>query len=819
MVKNYFKVAWRNLMKNTVFSIINIFGLSIGLASCMLIVLYLYIELSYDTYHKDIKRLYQVGSIFNFSGKEERYVAWPAVMAANMKQDFPEIAQTARLLPFNLFGEYQTLIQYTQPDGRIFSFYETKGSAADHSFFQLFAYHFIEGNPSMALNKPNSIVISKDIADKIFKGQTALNKVIRVRSSINGDHDCAVSGVFLANDQPSHIDSRFFISFYGGAIEDRMKGDGDNMTFDNMYTSYLLLKPGTDPKQMEAKFPAFIDKYSGKDLKVSGFSRKAFLIPVKDIHLHADMVEMSPSGSVTYLYMLGSIAIFILVIASINFMNLSTARSSKRSSEVGIRKVLGAEKKALVLQFLGESLLMALISFVFAVVLLVLLLPVFKQVYGQSISLTGASYILMFGFFSVLSLITGLLAGSYPAFYLSSFKPISVLKGKFSNSMAAASLRKGLVVFQFVISAVLITGTFIISSQMQFLRSTDMGFSKDQQIIIPLKSKEAKKMYGAFKNELSQNKQVLSVGASAYYPGISNPSSDNFHKEGQNVHSGQDVRINHVDDNYLQTLEIKPVAGRLFSPDFIVTDTNDRVILNEDAIKKIGFGSPQAAIGKKIYNVYKGKAYSSEIVGVVKDFHFEDLHLPITPYAFYLNDKAYYNYAIVHGGKGDIHALLQSIENTWRQLDPGEPFVYSFLNEDFQKNYSSDERLSSIVGHFSIIAVLISCLGLFGLAAFSAEQRSKEISVRKVLGASVTRIVGLLSKDFLQLVILGVLIAIPVAWILMHRWLESFTSHIRITWLVFALTTLIAMTIAFLTISFQAIRAALVNPAKNLKSE
>jgi len=819
MLKNYLKIAWRNGMNNKVFSFINIAGLSIGLACCMLIVLYLYNELSYDSWHKDIKRLYQVGGIFITDGKQDRYPCAPAVTAQNMKHDFPEIDQTARMLTFSFFGESKTLLQYNLPDGTTRSFYEPKGSAADNSFLKLFTYHFREGDVSGALTRPNTVVISKELAGKLFGREPALNKIIHISSSLNGTHDCLVTGVFEPNNKPSHVDASFMISFYGGAIEDRMKRDGTNMAFDNMYTTYLLLKPGTDPGKLEAKFPAFIDKYAGKDFKEAGLGRIDFLLPVKDIHLHADMLEMTPSGSVTYLYILGSIAIFILLIACINFMNLSTARSSRRSSEVGVRKVLGAAKTSLIRQFLGESLLMAFIAFIFALIIVVLLLPAFQKLSGVTLTLSPALYAILLAFFFLLSLVTGILAGSYPAFYLSSFRPVEVLKGRFSNSLAAISLRKGLVIFQFVISVILIVVTVVISDQMRFLRAADLGFSKDRQIVIPLQSRLARNIYPSFKKELGNIKQVISVGASAYYPGIANAGSDNFHKEGQAVSGGQLLRINHVDEDFLKTLEIKTVAGRSFSAAYIGTDTLRHVIINEDAVRKIGFASPQDAIGKKILSVYKGQSYADEVVGVIKDFHYEDLHMPITPYALYLIDKAYYSYAIVHVGAGDIKAIVHSIENTWRQLDSGEPFTYSFLDEDFQRNYTSDERLSGIVNYFTIIAILISCLGLFGLTSFSAEQRSKEISVRKVLGARIPGLVLLLSKDFLKLVAIAIVIASPIAWFLMNKWLQDFTARIPISWSVFAATAIIVLAIAFMTISSQVIRAARANPIKNLKNE
>ena len=819
MLKNYFKIAWRNLMKNKTFSFINIFGLSAGLACCMLIVLYLYNEVSYDAYHTNIKRLYQVGTTFKMGEKEMRIPATPATMAQAMKHDFPEIEEVARVYAFSIFGESKTLFKYTAPGSAPRSFYETKGFAADASFFKLFTYHFVEGNGSTALSQPNTVVITKEMAGKVFDGQPALNKVIRISSTNNGDHDCVVTGVFVPNSKPSHIDANFFISFYGGSIEDQMKRDGNNMAVNNMYTAYLLLQPGADPKKLEAKFPAFIDTYAGKDLREAGFTKKEFLVPVRDIHLHADMQELSPGGSVTYLYILGSIALFTLLIACINFMNLSTARSSKRSSEVGIRKVLGAVRGSLVRQFLGESLLMTFIAFAFAVLIMKILLPAFESVSDKNLALSPSSWLVMVSVFFGLAIAAGFLAGSYPAFYLSSFMPVKVLKGRFSNSLAAVSLRKGLVIFQFVISVVLIIASVVISGQMSFLRSTSLGFAKDQQIIIPLQSRLSKSVYPALKNDLAGNKQVLSVGGSSFYPGIYNPSDHEFRRAGQGANESLLVKINYVDETLLQTLQIKPVAGRLFAPEFVATDTNYHIILNENAIKKLGFSTPAAAIGQKLYSGFEGQSFTSEVVGVVKDFHFEDLHLPIAPYGFYLNYSPYHNYAIVHAGAGDMGALLKSIESAWHRLDPDEPFVYSFLDEDFQKNYATETRLASIVGYFTVIAILISCLGLFGLAAFSAEQRTKEIGVRKALGASVTGIVALLSKDFLKLVVIAIVIASPIAWFVMNKWLQDFTYRISISWVVFAITTGIALAIAMFTISFQAIKSALTNPVSSLRSE
>lgn len=818
MFKNYFKIAWRNLMKNKVFSFINIIGLSVGLTCCMLITLYILNETSYDRYQKKGDQIYQLGTEFIGLGNFKKLPNTPAAMGEMMKQSFPEIQQTTRLT--RLFAEDKTLLQYTTKSGEIKSFYETKGFMADSTFFRMFTYNFTEGNPMTALDNPNTIVLSEQIAEKLFGNERALNKVIHVSSSTNGDHDFLVTGVFKPIDKPSHIDGRFFMSMMGGDIANYIKSAGTNLVNNNMYFTYLLLKPGVDAKRLEDKFPAFMDKFAAKDLKATGFNKRQFLVPLKKIHLSEDLKgNVTESGSKTYLYILASIAIFTLLIACINFMNLATARSSRRSSEVGIRKVLGAKKRYLVAQFLGESVLMSLIAFILAIVFTKLLIPAFNAVSGRDLSLSFSNNFTIILVFLLLAILTGLLAGSYPAFYLSSFKPVKVLKGKFSNSFGAVSLRKGLVIFQFVISVVLIIASVVIANQMNYLRSANLGFNKAQQIVIPLRSKNAKNMYASFKSELLKESSISNTGASLYYPGIPNFADNILCKQGESMQQGKDVKMNYVDTGFLQTLGIKAVAGRVFSSDFYASDTSGGIILNETAVKQFGFPSAQDAVGQKLHFDFRDSTYNFNILGVVKDFHFEDLHVPISPYGFQLSSQPQYNYMIVHAREGNINSILKSIQNTWHQLNPTEPFEYSFLDQDFQKNYDAENRLASIVGYFTAIAILISCLGLFGLATFSAEQRIKEIGVRKVLGASVTSIVTLLSKDFLKLVAIAIVIASPIAWWAMNKWLQGFAYKINIGWMVFAITTFVAILIALITISFQAIKAAISNPVKSLRSE
>jgi putative ABC transport system permease protein len=817
MLFNFIKIAWRQLMRNKAFSFINIFGLSAGLACCMLISVYLIHESSYDAYQNDVQDLYQLGTTFVFQGKEQKWAATPAPAGATLQKEFPQIVQNARLLPLPGFDD-KTLLLYKTPGGTTESFYETDGALADSTFFRMFTYRFIEGDAATSLDHPATIVLSEEIAHKFFGSTPALGKVIHVSSGMNGEHNFTVTGVFRPFDQPSHINTTFFMSMNGGDMEDFIRRQANDYASNNMFVTYLKLRPGADPAVVEAGFPAFIDKYAGKDLKAIGFQKKQFLVPVRDIHLRSDVVSnVTPPGSKTYLYILGSIAAFTLIIACINFMNLATARSAKRSAEVGVRKVLGAVKSSLIAQFLGESIMMSLIAFFLAWGLTSLLLPAFSSMTGRTLSLSLPQSLPLLAAFLGLGLFAGLLAGLYPAFYLSSFQPARVLKGKFSNSLAAISLRKGLVIFQFVISVTLIVCTVVINDQMHFMRSMDLGFAKSAQIVVPLRTETARNIFRSLETEFRRNGQVLSVGASSFYPGISNPSDNLLYRSDHNPVDHQRVRMNYVDYDFLKTLDIKAVAGRLFSEAF-PADTDNRILLNENAVAGMGFASPAAAIGQSVSNIFQGKTTMFRIVGVVKDFHFEDLHQPITPYAFLLS-RGNSSYIIVHARPGDPSNLISSLKTAWHQLDPTEPFEYSFLDEDFQKNYAGEDRLSDMIRYFTVMAILISCLGLFGLASFSAEQRIREIGIRKVLGASVTGIVVLLSKDFLKLVGIAILISSPLAWLIMNKWLGDFAYRTPIHWTVFLITILSTLLITLFTVSFQAVRAGLSNPVKNIKAE
>ena len=818
MLKNYIKIAWRNLMKNKFFSLINIIGLSAGLTCCMLITVYLQYENSYDSHQTNIENLYQVGTAYVKNDEvDHKTPTTPAPIAAAMKSEFPEVAECTRLL--SLFSDDKTLIQYKPTVGERKSFFEQSGYLADASFFKLFSYNFIEGNTN-ALNNPNTIVLSEDIAQKIFGKQSAINKVVHVNSNTNGEYDFTVTGVFRKAKAPSHIKANFFLSYTGGDLEKIVKSMGVNFAYNNVFYTYLLLKSGTNARRLEAKFPAFIKKYADNDLKGAGYYKKQFLIPVRQLHLTTEVTtNVTPPASKTYLYVLASIAVFTLLIACINFMNLSTARSSKRSAEVGIRKVLGAEKSALVRQFLGESILMSLVAFILAVGVVLLLMPVFNRVSGREITLSFIDNSGLFVGFLLMALATGIIAGSYPAFYLSSFNPVKVLKGRLSNSLAVLAIRKGLVVFQFMISVILIIASVVIARQMSYMRSADLGFTKDQQIIIPLRTANSKAIYASLKKDLTSSGQISAIGASKYYPGIYNPTSDAFYKEGQSTTDAKQTRINSIDEDFLKTLNFKLVAGRLFSPEFRA-DTGNSIIVNETLVNELGFPSAEKAIGQNIYADFKNKKYVKSIIGVVKDFHFQDLHSKIIPYGFKLvNDPTEFNYLIVHTKPGNVANALKQVAIAWQKNNSNEPVEYNFLDEEFQKNYAADDHLAAIVVYFTAIAIIISSLGLFGLVAFSAEQRTKEIGIRKVLGANVQTIISLLSIDFLKLIIISVIIASPIAWWVMNRWLQNFAYRQPIDWTIFTYSAVIALMVGLLTISYQATKAAVANPIKSLRSE
>jgi putative ABC transport system permease protein len=814
MLGNYFKIAFRNLSRNKAFSLINIFGLAAGLTTCTLIMLYIFSESGYDAHNKNAERIYRVASqgATTGTGKDNPWAATCGPMAWGLKTDMPEIEQATRLLKFPTLDKM--LLKYEQGND-IKQFYETNGYYVDSTFFQLFTYDFKYGNSATALAEPNSLILSETVADKLFSKQDPVGKSISIGMPY-GTFSYTVKGVFKDANLKSHIPAHFFLSMRNNDIGTWVEGQ-TNWATNNIFHTYIKLKASADIKSLQKKIPAFIDRRAGTDLKALGVTRALFTQPLTDIYLHSDLDgEIAPNGNITYLYILGSIALFVLIIACINFMNLSTARSGKRAKEVGVRKVMGAEKSSLIRQFLGESVIMSCLALILSVILAGTLLPLFNTLTQKNLHLSDEPNVWIW--VSALTIGTGILSGLYPAFYLSSFKPITVLKGKLINNFSATAIRKGLVVFQFTISICLILGAIVIVRQLHYLDNQQLGFDKTRQLVIPLQDQNAINNYNALKNELLKNPAVRNVTSGSTYPGIANVEDMLFYAEGKTINDVVDVHLANVDYNYLETLGVKVIAGRGFSKEFTADSNN--IVLNEAALKELGYNL-KTAVGRKINYDFKGAHNEMQIIGVVKNFNFESLYNSIKPFGFnmnpYLGNR--YGYAIINASTNNYAGLLKSTESAWNKINPAIPFAYSFIDKDFQKNYEKDQKASGIVSYFTLIAILVACLGLFGLSAFSAEQRTREIGIRKVLGASVTNVAGLLSKDFIVLVLIAIVIASPIAWFAMNKWLQSFAYRIPVSWWMFVVAGLIAIVIALITVSFQAIKAALMNPVKSLRTE
>jgi putative ABC transport system permease protein len=810
MFQNYLKIAIRNFRKNKAFSFINIFGLAAGLASCLLIMLYIFDESRYDKHHKDGDRIFRIASS---TEKGDGWAAQAAPLAFTVKNSLPEVEQCARLMTFPDIAKM--LVKYqngTDPK----QFFETNGYYVDSTFFDIFTYKFVYGDGQTALAAPNSLVISKKMADKFFGNINPVGKVLSINTAL-GEYNYVVKAVFDDNQYKSHIPANYFLSMRNNDMWKWVQRQ-TNLLSNNVFYTYIKLTKGADAKQFEKKLQSFFEQQVGAEMKASGVSKKLILQPVNDIYLRSsEGNEIAANGNMTYLYMLSSIAAFILLIACINFMNLSTARSESRAKEVGVRKVIGAERSSLIWQFLGESLMMCILSLIIAIALVKILLPYFNELTKKNISLFDES--LLFVWIAGLTLLTGLLAGLYPAFYLSAFKPAAILKRKMANNFSATALRKGLVVFQFTVSICLVFAAFVIWHQLEYLKTKQLGFDKHQKLILPLKDGylNSKSNYTALKNELSKYAEIKSVSAGSAYPGILNLNDMLFYSEGKTKSESVDIHISAVENDYIETLGMQLLSGRTFSKDF--SGDSAGIILNETALKQLGY-TPANAIGKKVRYDVSDFHGALQITGVVKDFNFESLHNPIQPYGFTAQTFGNrYGYLIASLNTTNYAAIIKKVQQVWKKLNPTVPFNYSFLDQDFQQNYESEQRTSGIVSSFTIIAILIACLGLFGLSAFSAEQRTKEIGIRKVLGASVSQVTILLSKNFLGLVVIAIFIASPLAWWIMNKWLQEFAYRVHVSWWMFAFSGLAAILIALLTISFQSIKAAVANPVKSLRTE
>ena len=808
---NYFKVAIRFLFKNKTFSFINIIGLAIGTLCCLYILLYVEDQYSYDKHHANAKDIYRITTALQLPGDKHTNATSSPPIAPALKNEFGEVKQFTRVVP--AIGLKQHLLRYKEK-----SIYEKEAAFVDSTFFDVFTYHFVSGNGGNVLKEPYSLVLLQSTADKLFdRGDDPVGKVIQVDNSY-GKHDFTITGVVDESLGKSHIKLNLFFTMHSGGIGEYVLSN-DSWAGNNFASSYIKLNPGANAATLEKKLPAFLNKYGQQQLKNLHMEKQLHLQPVSSIHTTATFEnEMSKTVSPFFLYILLLIAALIQLIACINFMNLSTARASKRAKEVGVRKVIGAERKDLVKQFLSESFLLSFIGVLVALPLLWLALPYFNDITKASIQFSFFTDYRLWVVLAMIILVTGLVAGSYPAFYLSAFQAIKVIKGNFTSHVSVGGIRRSLVVFQFVLSIVLITGIIIIYSQLNYIKNKDLGFDKEQQLVFTFHTDDTKQKIPSFMEDLRQLPEIKVVGKANNYLSQFVYNDMGFFSSGGNMANAEDVQFIQTDEDFAKASGIKIISGR----DFRLYDSG-RVLVNETLLKRLGI-DPQKAPGTRLYSQQNDRdtnRISVEIAGVMKDFNYNSLHENVKPFMLMYSDgkNSDLSNVIVSVNSKNYKALLAKMEKVWRKDLAAVPFEYVFVDEEVQKQYEAEITLSRIINLFTLIAIFISCLGLFGLAAFSAEQRTKEIGIRKVLGADVLSLTTLLSKDFLKLVVIALLIATPVAYWAMHTWLLAFAYKVSISWWMFAAAGLLAILIALCTVSLQAIKAAVANPVKSLRTE
>jgi len=808
MLKNYLTASLRSLWKNKGFSTINIAGLAMGIATCLLIILYITDETGFDSYNSNAGRIYRVNNEVKLGDNRFDMAQAPGPQGPAIIKELPQVEQYTR---FRWHGSL--LVKKGRGNFR-----ETRVVYADSTLLQVFSLQLVSGNPGNILKAPQTLLITESMAKKYF-GRTNVAGETLV---INNNSNYIVSGVIRDVPRQSHFNYDFFVAM----SEDADSRDEQGWLSEN-YNTYILLREGVDAGGLTPAMDKMMYRHVAPVLKsvlntsVDDFIRgggyiRNTLTPVTDIHLHSNRLgELSANGSISYIYIFGAIAVFILLVACANFMNLSTARASGRAKEVGVRKVLGSQRKSLIFQFLTESMLVSFTALVLALLLAMLLLPWFNNLAGKQIRVAVLFQPSILLSAVLLMLAAGALAGSYPAFFLSGFKPIDVLKGKLAGGFKGSRLRNTLVVFQFTTSIILICGTLVIYSQLQYMHHKDIGFNRDKLLTIEnTGSLQDRAM--VLKDQLLKTSGISQATMTDFLPVNGNRNSNAFFTSA--VLNGQTPVIMQqwaVDQNYLPALGIELAAGRNFSP-ALLTDSG-AVIINEVAAAALGGGN---LLDKKIYYVQDAQAKKTKelhIIGIIKSFHFNSLRDMVTPLALCLgNDNGSIT---VRLSANDIPGVLAQVKNKWQAMAPTEPFTYSFMDEMFNNQYFAEQRMGNISITFATLAIMIACLGLFGLAAYASGRRAKEIGIRKVLGATSANIAGMLSKSFLQLVLAASLIAFPVAWWAMHHWLQGFAYHISISWWMFAVAGGAALMIALLTVGYQAVKAALANPVRSLRAE
>ena len=803
MLKNYLKIALRNIIKHKGISFINIVGLAIGISCSVLILLFVTNELSYDKFHKKADRIYRLAVRASIGDTKIHQTYSSSQTFRMLLEDFPEIETGVKFL--NL-GSTPVM-----PDEK--TFYESKFFAVDSTFYDVFSVPLIHGNPVTVLKDPNTMVLSKNTSLKYFGDINVVGKVIKVDfSSYGGIVAFKITGVSENVPDNSHFHYDILVS--SASFPTFINNTGWSA---NNFITYLLLQEGTSQKWFDEKLKEFTRKHMGGERfdkwVAQGNYWEYFLQPITEIHLNSDLNgEFEANGNKTYVYIFFVISIIILLIACINFMNLSTAKSSLRAKEVGLRKVVGSSRNKLIHQFLSEAVLLSFISLTLGIIIVECLLPVYRNLIDRQLDIHYFDNFIVIPSLLALGLIVGIISGSYPAFFLSSFKPISVLRGNTGSSRGSSLLRNILVIFQFAISIFLITGTLVIYQQLKLFQNIKLGFNKEQVLVVRNPGALGNNVM-PFKEVLRNNRNVIDVSGSNTLPGRSF-SNIGFGAEG--VEKSFTLNLCVCDYDFLNTLKLEMAQGRFFSREFS-TDSH-AAILNEKAVKLLGWENP---IGKKINNWSRNRG-NFTVVGVIKDYHYESLHQEIRPQALFLSGGYYQNiesYISVRLNTENISETVKYVGSTWNDFAPEKPFEYSFLDEDYDNLYINEKQTRKLFTIFSFFAIFIACLGLFGLASFSADQRTKEIGIRKVLGASVPRIVNILNKNFIKWVLVANLIAWPAAWFMMNSWLQNFAYRIKLSWWMFILAAVLALLIALITVSFQTVKAALKNPIDSLRYE
>jgi putative ABC transport system permease protein len=816
MFRNYVKVALRHLFKNKTFSIINILGLSVGVACCALLALYIQDEFSYEKHFPGHERVYRITTTFVKDDKVESFPRSSPPIAMDMVDVLPEVEIATRSV--NPPDVEQHLVRYQDK-----VFYEKKGVLVDSTFFEVFPAEFATGDPATALDQPSTVVLTDKLATKIFGKKDPIDELLIINSGRAVD-TFRVSGVLKSNALRSHTTADFYMAMHSDGWGKYVNSQ-TTWAWNNFVSSYVRLKSSTLPSAVEEKMANLLQQKAGSDLKNAGLKKELHLQPLDDVRLYSNFSDSfgdTGSGNIVYVYILASIGIFILLIACINFMNLTTAKASQRAGEVGIRKSMGAYKANLIGQFLGESFTIVFTSLALSLVLVVLTLPVINQVTAKDMSINTSNVLFLLGAMAVIGIITGLLAGSYPAFFLSSFQPAQVLKNKSLSGDGSSILRKGLVVFQFVIAITLISSIFIIQKQFSFIRNKALGFDYEKRVMIPLRSQDSSGKYATLRDELKRVPGVEDVSGASSLPSTVIFQDWLLYSQGSTMEKGILHRVINVDERYFQALNVKLLAGRDFiaaSDTFSYVTPNNKVIVNEASLKSFNL-TLENALGAKLFTEWENVVRSHEVIGVVNDFHQSSLHQPIVPLMFVVPaGRIRYNYILATLEGADVQAIQAGMRSVWEKIVPTIPFECQFLSESVNKQYESDDRISIMLTWSTLLAIIISCMGLYGLSVYVAERKVKEIGIRKVLGASVGGIVGMLTKDFIQLVMIAFVLAVPLAWYAMDRWLQTFAYKVEPGWMVFGIAGAASFLIAFVTVGFESVKAAIDNPIKALRTE